>query len=435
MAPLLGTLTQIFAVAGAALVASVWEGCILVAAVALALRLLPEIPARARSVVWLTVMMLVVGLPFLHALRGGTPSSGSAVKIGLGWTMGLAAAWLGMSAIRAARLIGSAAVLHGIAARAARLEVSPEITSLLDGRAVVCVSDEVSVPSVAGFFTPRILLPSEVVAKLSEQDLRQIVVHEREHLRRRDDWVNLLQKISLVVFPLNPALVWVERRLCAEREMACDDAVLKATGSAKAYATCLASLAEHTLVRRGVSLALGAWEHRPELARRVARILSRPQGEMRRSRVVVAAMLAGVVIGGGALSRSPQVVQFANGAEAPLAAVRPANTDDFKAVLASVAVPVQHDGGLVGDGVVPAPKLAPQKRCSRHARPVRSPLTSEASVLNVKQTVQPRKQVAAMKIRMDDAFAPRRVMLAFDEESQTSYAAVPVRNGWLIIQL
>jgi hypothetical protein len=36
---------------------------------------------------------------------------------------------------------------------------------------------------------------------------------------------------------------------------------------------------------------------------------------------------------------------------------------------------------------------------------------------------------------MDDQFPARRVLLAFDERTQISYAAVPVRNGWLIFQL
>lgn len=38
-------------------------------------------------------------------------------------------------------------------------------------------------------------------------------------------------------------------------------------------------------------------------------------------------------------------------------------------------------------------------------------------------------------MRVDENGAPRRVLLSFDEDSQTSYAAIPVRNGWLIFQL
>jgi len=158
----------------------------------------------------------------------------------------------------------------------------------------LCVSEEVDRPSVVGFFVPRILVPRTLLGRLAASELEQIVLHEMEHLRRGDDWTNLLQKLSLVVFPLNPALIWIERQLCLERELACDDRVLRATGARKAYAACLANLAEHSLVRRGVSLALGAWERRPELVRRVHRILARPQGQMAHGRagLAVAVLLA-----------------------------------------------------------------------------------------------------------------------------------------------
>ena len=108
----------------------------------------------------------------------------------------------------------------------------------------LCTSEELERPSLIGFFSPRIVIPRWLFERLSEAELRQIVMHEMEHLRRGDDWINLVQKLSLVVFPLNPALMWIERELCLERELACDAGVIRATGAPKAYATCLTSLAE-----------------------------------------------------------------------------------------------------------------------------------------------------------------------------------------------
>ena len=139
------------------------------------------------------------------------------------------------------------------------------------------------------------------------------MVHELAHLGRRDDWTNLLQKLFRALFPLNPALFMAERQLCWEREMACDDAVLDASISPKAYATCLTSLAEKRLLRRTHSLAPGAWQRRSELAERVHRILER-KGALRplRSRPVVAAFLAAYLCAGLALARCPQLVAFTN---------------------------------------------------------------------------------------------------------------------------
>jgi hypothetical protein len=147
------------------------------------------------------------------------------------------------------------------------------------------------------------------------------VLHEAEHLRRRDDWTNLLQKICLALFPLNPALAWIERRLCREREMACDDGVVSVTNAPRAYAACLASLAERGLERRAEALSLGAWQRRPELVHRVHSILRR-KGALGpvETRVLLGALSAGLVFGAVELSRCPQLVAFVPAAHVDMAA-------------------------------------------------------------------------------------------------------------------
>ena len=186
----------------------------------------------------------------------------------------------------------------------------------------LCASDEVERPSVCGFFRPRILAPPDLLAELSQEELQQVVIHEMEHLRRGDDWTNLLQKICLVLFPIHPVLLWVERRVCAERELACDDSVLRSSCGRKAYARCLTHLAEHAMVRRGYALVLGAWERRSELVRRVHRILRRPTEGMSawRAKLVTAGLMAAVLAGTAALARCPQLVSFAPAAESTMQA-------------------------------------------------------------------------------------------------------------------
>ena len=123
--------------------------------------------------------------------------------------------------------------------------VEAEIAALLATvplrRVELCLSGEVDRPSVIGFFSPRVLIPEWLYAQLSAPELFQIVLHEVEHLRRADDWLNLLQKLSFALFPLNPALVWIERRLCSERELACDDGV----PSRHAGTACLCDVPDH----------------------------------------------------------------------------------------------------------------------------------------------------------------------------------------------
>jgi hypothetical protein len=158
-----------------------------------------------------------------------------------------------------------------------------------------------------------------------------VVLHETEHLRRHDDWTNLLQKLSLVLFPLSPGLAWMEQRLCREREMACDEGVVRRTQAPRAYAACLTTLAERglqqrELLRRAQALSLGAFTRRPELVHRVHSILRRKQA----LNPLVAGVLVGVVgfglvIGALELSRSPQLVAFvaAPEADAQVAALAP----------------------------------------------------------------------------------------------------------------
>ena len=153
------------------------------------------------------------------------------------------------------------------------------------------------------------------LANFSQPELQQVVLHEMEHLRRGDQWTNLLQQVSLVLLPWNPAVLWLNRQLCVERELACDDGVMRATKARKTYAACLVRLAENSMLRRGVSLAigaLGAFEsgaRDSELMKRVRRILTMPEPSRspRSLRIAAGAVLAGALVFSVLLARSPRL--------------------------------------------------------------------------------------------------------------------------------
>ncbi|HTX76202.1 MAG TPA: M56 family metallopeptidase [Terracidiphilus sp.] len=306
--------------AASALVAAVWEGALLATAVWVVLRLLPRLSAAARSVVWLNVFVLMA-LLHLVPLLTGAPAAGQAtashpLRLDPRWSLLIAGLWLALSLLRAAQLATGAAHLRRLGRGAQPMDVSADLAELLEhhGHSVeLCVSQEVARPSVLGFFRPRILVPPGLIERLTPAELKQVILHEMEHLRRGDDWTNLIQKLALVLFPLNPALAWVERRLCTERELACDDRVLHEGSGRKAYALCLAHLAEYSLVRRGFGLVLGAWEHRPELVRRVQRILRGPVRSMGRTPALAAtvSLVAGALGCALALAHTPEMVSFA----------------------------------------------------------------------------------------------------------------------------
>ena len=322
-----GWMAEVSQVATGSLIAAVWQGILLVAAAGLGLRLLPKTPAAVRFAIWFGVFVVVMGLPAIalwpQAARGASAGArGPWVTVDARWSLAIALVWAVASLVRAGTLVVAAFRVRALWRRATPVGTSyrsrragtrelPEVPGFLR-RAQLCVSDEVDRPTVIGFFAPKILIPAWLLEKLSPAELEQIVLHEASHLGRADDWMNLLQKIALVIFPLNPALAWVERRLCFERELACDERVLRATGAPKAYAACLATLAEHRLGRRGVALALGALGRESELARRVGRIL-RCDERMRplHAKLVLGAAMLGLLGGVVGLERCPQLVGFA----------------------------------------------------------------------------------------------------------------------------
>jgi hypothetical protein len=236
------------------------------------------------------------------------------------WALAIAGLWLAAAGFRFAEL-----AFHSIRLRKLWRSATPIAdrdlalslaASLPDGRAIeICTTRELDRPSVIGFFAPRILIPEWLVEPLTPEELEQVVLHEAEHLRRRDDWTNLLQKLCLVLFPLNPALAWMERRLCREREMACDEGVVERTQAPRAYAACLTSLAERRLQRdverRVEALSLAAWRRRPELVHRVHSILQRKQSlHPVAARALLSVVGCGLLFGSVELARCPQVVAF-----------------------------------------------------------------------------------------------------------------------------
>lgn len=311
--------------AASTVIAAAWQSAILVALVACALRLIPRLSATVRSLIWTAVLALAVLVPLLPFAAGThaapVATSHTTLHFAESWSFALAALWAAISLVKLAQLVRSgfhlAAILHrSVEVDPAELRhVAPQVEALLNEgwrRPRLCVSSEVDRPSVAGFFSPRILLPVGLLERVTPLELEQIVRHEREHLNRADDWVNLAQKLALALFPLNPALLFLERQLANERELACDDTVLRETKAAKSYALCLASLAEISLARRTAMLALAAWHKRSELTRRVERILlPRAAAMPRRSAATAGALITLLAIGSAAtLAHAPALISF-----------------------------------------------------------------------------------------------------------------------------
>ncbi len=312
-------------VASTALISGLWQGLVLAAMIWVCLRLAPRTTASVRFVIWSAVFVATALLPVVstgighHSVIPATaaPSIGPAIVLDSRWALGIAALWACFAAVRLAMLARNASRLRSLWKGSTPVESAWETKSVLAQtglrRATLCTSTEIDQPCVIGFFAPRILIPGWLLENATPSELRQIVLHESAHLRRFDDWTNLIQKLALACFPLNPALFWVEHRLCAERELACDESVVRTTNAPRDYATCLTNLAEQRLVRRSAALSLGAWERRSQLIGRVESIL-RGTASLSpwRTRVVMAACMVVTIGGAIKLGGASQLVSFAS---------------------------------------------------------------------------------------------------------------------------
>jgi beta-lactamase regulating signal transducer with metallopeptidase domain len=427
------------------LAAAVWQGAALAVAVALILRLVPAIPAAVRSMLWTATFAAIVALHLMPVHPAAPARTAPQLHIAPFWSLPVAVLWVALSLFRAGQLLIGVLRLREIARRALPMAIPVDgmaETGNSGRRYVVCSSDDVDRPSVLGFFRPRILLPPSLLATLTPGELHQILLHETEHLRRADDWANLFQKLALVVFPLNPALAWVERRLCLERELACDDRVLKSTGEAtgarKAYATCLTHLAEHSMLHRGMSLALGIVGNRArtsELSTRVHRLLSRPAPKctVAQTRFATAALLFGIAGASAALAHAPSLISFA-----PAPAVAPVtlaeqppvwNGPAARATLVKAIVPFGH----------PVQRKAVRRAVRRNQPNV---IVSDWRLTRrMRQIAQPR---VTLTLSTGSYVQPYRTAQVQEQVQQfvvpavayvPAYAAVRVPDGWIILQL
>ncbi len=303
------------------------EGTLIALFAGLVARLARRQNSSTRFAIWFSALLAIALLPLLSAVwsaRAAASATGiashPAITLPSSLALYLCAAWLLIAAGALARV--GVGMLHLRALRQSCVSVDPDsldvaVRATLSreqaARPVdLCVSDEVHVPTAIGFTDPAVVIPSWLMKELSPEELNQVVLHELAHLRRWDDWTNLAQKIVKAVFFFHPAVWWIERQVALEREMACDDAVLAETASPRAYAQCLARLAEVSFVRRASALAQAAVGRIRQTSLRVAQILdgNRSSGTKHIWKPAVAMVAAFGMVCAGGLSRMPRLVAF-----------------------------------------------------------------------------------------------------------------------------
>ncbi len=407
------------------------------------LRVLRRQNSGTRFAVWFLALLTVAALPLLGGFGAGqrqalmtsgmsAPLSGSlraAIAIPGRWALFVFLAWALGACVAMARLATGLWRLRQL-----RRSCTPVVAADLDPvvrktveaigaskSVTVATSECVRVPAAIGFLKRTIVLPAWALRELPPEDLNVILLHEFAHLRRGDDWTNLIQKIVRALFFFHPTVWWIESRLSVEREMACDDAVLAETANPHGYATCLVSLLEKSLAHRLVdkrwssSLAHAAVDRAREAALRLAQILDTKRPVATRVWKPALSMVAAFsVVCLMVLPHAPQFVAFDRTARVGTGALarpsraqlgsnlRPQQTQIRYSEPPSVAATAKmkmakavHPRNASGNLLVPA-------------RLVAAPLNAEP----------PRDQVVAVSANADREIVPQFRTLVFIEATQ-----------------
>jgi beta-lactamase regulating signal transducer with metallopeptidase domain len=338
MNALLQSLNAFSAAGLTAVLNTLWPALAVTAAIWLALRSMPRMNAATRHAVWWAVLALIVLLPLATLLqRPVSPASFSArtenripapalsspsavkplhvtgadasaalltsaplqqfsspavvarrIRVPIefhpgNWPSRLLFLWIAVSCILLRRIVRSYWHLRGLRnrARPASAELVLRFAQRLrDSRAAratqLLVSDEVISPLAVGFLHPVVILPGFLLEQIAGPELDYALLHELAHVARHDDWTNLMGRLAFAAFVLHPVAAWILRRIEREREIACDDWVVAATGSAAQYAKTLARLFEFCRTRRRELLATGMAHASSNLGERIE-ILVRPR--------------------------------------------------------------------------------------------------------------------------------------------------------------
>lgn len=270
---------------GLALVYFVWQGAVIWALVAIALRVIRH--PSARYIIASLGLLALVAAPIITAIRhyaGSAPLVLPAVPAGSGavlqvepatvasvaaggqsalWVPLVVLLWSAGVSLLTIRLAANALAVHrlrrsaGVASPLWEARARAVASSLRVSRPFVVVESLwVDVPAVIGWLRPMILVPASTLAGLTPAMMDAILTHEIAHIRRHDYLVNALQHAAETLLFYHPAIWWVSNQMRVERELCCDDVAVRACGDRAGYARALLSLEELRAGRQ--AFALGA---------------------------------------------------------------------------------------------------------------------------------------------------------------------------------
>jgi beta-lactamase regulating signal transducer with metallopeptidase domain len=271
----------------------IWQGALIAAGLALALRLSRRSNASARYALSLAAMGLMAACPLVTFVVLAPAVILPAQPLGqaVGHDAPLAAgllqpaqpylllAWLTGVSLLSVRLFASYAgtlwlrrgrlpLPETLAARASQLAHSLGVAA---GR--VFASARAREVIAVGFWRPVVLLPLAWLTAFPPDVIESAIAHELAHIRRWDLWVSLFQRWAETLLFYHPAVWWVSRQVNLSREMCCDELAAAAIGDRLVYANALDLVARQRVASPPLLAAAMMGEPKMKLLSRVRYVL------------------------------------------------------------------------------------------------------------------------------------------------------------------
>jgi len=99
-------------------------------------------------------------------------------------------------------------------------------------------------PGIFGIVRPVLLWPEGISDRLDDAQLRAVLVHELQHVRRYDNLAAAAHMVVEAIFWFHPLVWWLGNQMVRERERACDDDVLQFGSQRGVYAASILKVCE-----------------------------------------------------------------------------------------------------------------------------------------------------------------------------------------------
>lgn len=285
-------------------------------------------------------------------------------------------------------------------------------------RALPCLeTPAVAAPALYGLLRPRLLLPPGLIARLTDDELRHVVLHELGHWRRRDLLAQELMHAAAVLHWFNP-LAWIASRLARiDCELACDEFVLRREPAdhASAYGETLLKVLGLVRRHRRPPMAVAMLEDGRELSRRIHTI-AHYRAASRVTAVAGGALI--MVLAAVSLTRETRAQPAANPAatSAPAPAVAEKNAPAPTPKPSSVPAPA------------PASASSPALAAAGAASTPASDASEPPAASPLKNAIDEQRNKVEALARQMQAYKEAHKMVSFDDSKDTLNATLKARN-------